>query len=82
MTAKIIIWDMALNSMEGLTPPQYDRFACPVAVYLLTVPTICRDTPHLERSPVILHFSRCCSRVLALAGSAAALMAGSGKRCR
>jgi LmbE family N-acetylglucosaminyl deacetylase len=26
------------------------------AAYLLTVPAICRDTPHLERSPVILHF--------------------------
>ncbi len=27
------------------------------AAYLLTVPAICPDTPHLERSPVILYFS-------------------------
>jgi LmbE family N-acetylglucosaminyl deacetylase len=27
------------------------------AAYLLTVPAVCPDTPHLERSPVILHFS-------------------------
>jgi LmbE family N-acetylglucosaminyl deacetylase len=27
------------------------------AAYLLTVPAICHDTPHLERSPVIMHFA-------------------------
>jgi LmbE family N-acetylglucosaminyl deacetylase len=27
------------------------------ASYLLTVPAICPETPHLQRSPVILHFS-------------------------
>jgi LmbE family N-acetylglucosaminyl deacetylase len=27
------------------------------AAYLLTVPAVCPDTPHLERSPVILYFS-------------------------
>lgn len=27
------------------------------AAYLLTVPAICPDTPHLQRSPVILYFS-------------------------
>jgi LmbE family N-acetylglucosaminyl deacetylase len=27
------------------------------AAYLLTVPAICREVPHLERSPVIMHFA-------------------------
>ncbi|HZU36817.1 MAG TPA: PIG-L family deacetylase [Gemmataceae bacterium] len=27
------------------------------AAYMVTVPAICSDTPHLQRSPVILHFS-------------------------